>query len=148
MPSTAYEHGGELRNPVNDVFAIKQVLSQVGFEVLEYYNLDYRSMKRAVDDYGIKLEEYNVGLFFYAGHGIQAKGYNYLIPVDANLNSENDVEYDCINAARVLGKMEDIFKQARIMVVEQSDGAQTPWESTSLMGDFYFNSSIFLDTHR
>ena len=102
--NSKYEHAGELPNPVNDAESMKQALSKVGFEVLEYHNLNQTEMRRAIDDFGAKLDSYSVGLFFYAGHGIQTKGYNYLIPVDANLNAEQDVEYDCVQADRVLEK--------------------------------------------
>lgn len=96
--NSAYEHGGVLKNPVNDAYAMKQVLSQVGFDVMEYFNLDEGELKQAIDAFGQKLRSYDVGLFFYAGHGIQASGENYLVPVDANLTSEQQVEYDCVEA--------------------------------------------------
>jgi uncharacterized caspase-like protein len=176
-------------------------------------------MKRAMDDFGEQLKGYNVGLFYYAGHGIQVKGNNYLIPVDAALKVEQDVDYDCIDAGRLLGKMEaagtttnivildacrnnpferqwstrasgqgnglafmnapsgsiiayatspgktasdgtgknglytsailqyinipglsieEFFKNVRTAVERDSNRTQTPWESTSLKGNFYF----------
>ena len=79
--NSAYEYGGVLKNPVNDAYAMKQALSEIGFEVLEHYNLNQGDMKKAIDDFGVKLKGYNSGLFFFAGHGIQVNGYNYLIPV-------------------------------------------------------------------
>jgi len=179
-----YTHGGSLANPVNDARAI-------------------------------------AGLFFYAGHGVQVNGLNYLVPVNANLNSQNDVKYDCVNAGRVLAKMEDagsktnimildacrdnpferswtrsaqgtglafmnapsgsliayatspgktaadglgknglytqallknlsnpnitileMFQRVRVMVMKKSRDKQTPWESTSLRGNFYFKPQI------
>ena len=63
-------------------------------------------MKKAIDDFGDSLRNSEVGLFYYAGHGIQSKGYNYLIPVDARLNTEKQVEYDCVQADRILALME------------------------------------------
>jgi uncharacterized caspase-like protein len=59
-----------------------------------------------------------VGLFFYAGHGIQVNGNNYLIPVDARLQDENDVEYDCVRAGRILGKMESAGTRTNIVILD------------------------------
>jgi WD40 repeat protein len=207
-----------LANPENDAREIKNVLLQFGFDVLEYENLNQNQMKKAMDEYGARLKYYDVGLFFYAGHGIQSKGYNYLIPIDANLKSEEQVEYDCVQADRVLALMEasgakvnimildacrnnpferswtraangrglafmnapsgtliayatapgstasdgsgnnglytsailesikipnitilQMFQNVRSIVSQKSGKQQIPWESTSLIGDFYFN---------
>lgn len=78
-----------LSNPESDAREIKNVLVQFGFDVLEYENLNQNQMKKAIDEFGMKLKNYDVGLFFYAGHGIQSKGFNYLIPVDASLTQKN-----------------------------------------------------------
>jgi hypothetical protein len=215
-----YLYGNFLPNPVNDANAVAQALEDVGFTVLKYLNTDQKTMNRAMDDFGGKLKNYTVGLFYYAGHGLQVKGNNYLIPVDAALKIEQDVLYDCVDAGRLLGKMEDagvktnivfldacrdnpferswrgrstategnglafmnapsgsiiayatspgktasdgtgrnglyteailkyikvpglkiedFFKNVRTMVEINSNKMQTPWESTSLKGDFYF----------
>lgn len=79
--NSAYKHGGVLRNPVNDAMSMKKTLTRAGFEVMDYYNLSQGEMKAAIDEFGMKLRGYQVGLFFFAGHGIQTKGDNYLIPV-------------------------------------------------------------------
>lgn len=116
--NSGYEHGGVLRNPVNDAMEMKRALYQVGFDVLEYLNLDQGEMKRAIDDFGVRLRNYDVGLFFYAGHGIQANGDNYLIPVDAVVQSEMHVEYDCVRADRVLAHMEDARSKVNIVILD------------------------------
>jgi uncharacterized protein (TIGR02145 family) len=116
--NSAYEYGGILKNPVNDAYAMKRVLSDIGFDVLEYYNLNQGDMKKAIDDFGVELRRYDVGLFFYAGHGLQANGYNYLIPVDANLMSERYVEYDCVQADRVLGNMDASDAAVKIVILD------------------------------
>jgi uncharacterized caspase-like protein len=100
-----YTAGMPLANPENDARAMKVALQDVGFTVFEYENLTQGQMKKAMDEFGVKLKENDVGLFFYAGHGIQFKGYNYLIPVDADLKSEQQIEYDCVQADRILGFM-------------------------------------------
>lgn len=212
-----YTHGGKLLNPVNDANSISKVLKDLGFEVMVYENASQTQMKRAIDLFGRKLKNYKVGLFFYAGHGLQVDGSNYLVPINANLQSKNDVEYDCVQAGRILAKMEaagsktniiildacrnnpferswtrntkggglafmnapagsliayatspgktasdgrgsnglytssllkhiktsnisvlEMFQRVRNSVMENSESKQTPWESTSLRGNFYF----------
>ena len=75
-------------------------------------------IKKAMDDFGELLEEYDVGLFYYAGHGLQVGGENYLIPVDAVLMKESDVDYDCVAIGRILGKMEDSGSETNIIILD------------------------------
>lgn len=205
-----------LINPSNDAADMGAALKELGFDVTVLLNADQRSMKRAIDEFGRKLDrDRGTGLFYYAGHGVQVNGRNYLIPVNARIRSENDVEYESVDTGRLLAKMEDagndlnivildacrnnpfarsfrsannglaqldapsgsliayatapgsvaadgagknglytanllramklpglsleqVFKRVRAAVREETDGQQTPWESTSLEGDFYF----------
>jgi len=113
-----YETTGILMNPENDAKDIASALQRLGFEVMKIENADQTTMRKAIDEFGKKLKDYDVGLFFYAGHGIQAKGFNYLIPVDAEIYSENDVEYTCVNAGRVLAKMEDAGSTTNIVIMD------------------------------
>ena len=69
-----YKHGGSLNNPVNDVRAIKKALEALGFTVMKYENCSQKTMKRAMEKFGRKLKGRDVGLFFYAGHGVQVNG--------------------------------------------------------------------------
>jgi uncharacterized protein (TIGR02145 family) len=107
-----------LANPENDARSMTDVLRKLGFTVYPYENLNASQMKRAIDDFGAKLKSYNVGLFYYAGHGIQAKGYNYLIPVDALLQTEEQVEYDCVRADRVLSLMETSGTKVNVIILD------------------------------
>jgi hypothetical protein len=113
-----YINSGALENPVNDARAIKSALLGLGFTVLEYEDLSQSKMKMAIDEFGRQLKNYNTGLFFYAGHGIQSKGANYLIPVDANIQSEQQIEYDCVQADRVLGFMEAAGSKINIVILD------------------------------
>lgn len=110
--------GSFLANPENDARAMQSVLLQYGFDVLKYENLSQAQMKKAMDEFGGRLKNYDVGLFFYAGHGIQSKGYNYLIPVDADLKSEEQVEYDCVQADRILALMEASGTDVNIIILD------------------------------
>lgn len=113
-----YTHTQPLANPVNDANSAQFMLSQLGFELLKYEDLSQNDMKKAIDDFGEKLKKYDVGLFYYAGHGVQVEGTNYLLPVDADLKSEKDVEYECIDAGRVLSKFEDAGTKTSIVILD------------------------------
>ncbi len=113
-----YIHGGSLKNPVNDARAMQSTLQGLGFVVHRHENRTQKEMKRAIDEFGAKLQGKDVGLFFYAGHGVQVNGANYLIPVDARLELENDVEYDCVRADRVLAKMEAAGSKTNIVILD------------------------------
>jgi hypothetical protein len=116
--NNSYEYASPLQNPVNDADAIAETLKLLGFEVLHFTNLDQKGMKQTIDLFGEKLKKFEVGLFYYSGHGIQVNGRNYLIPIDANLNSEGDAEYDCVDAGRVLSKMESSGTKTNIIVLD------------------------------
>lgn len=107
-----------LSNPENDARAMSEVLKKLGFTVNEYENLNQSEIKKVIDEFGNKLKGYDIGLFYYAGHGIQAKGYNYLIPVDAQLKTEEQVEYDCVRADRILGLMETSGTKVNIIILD------------------------------
>lgn len=116
--NSAYQHAGRLKNPVNDADSMGRTLSRLGFDVSLHKDLQESDMKRAIDEFGSRLGGYDVGLFFYAGHGIQVDGINYLIPVNVDLKSKNDVEYTCVEAGRVLGKMEGAGSRVNIVMLD------------------------------
>jgi formylglycine-generating enzyme required for sulfatase activity len=214
----AYTTISPLRNPRSDAALMADTLSAVGFEVVSALDVDRRAMGRAIRDFGTLLRGAGpdaVGLFYYAGHGVQHDGDNYLIPLDANVDSGADLSIEAFRAADVLAQMsqaenalniaildacrnnpfpsgtrnterglarvsafngsmiafaaapgesaldgsganspytaalaeamqtpgltvEQVFKQARVDVLSVTDGAQTPWEESSLVGEFYF----------
>jgi hypothetical protein len=208
-----------LRNPVNDVRAMAKTLRELGFTVLAHENANKSTMERAILDFGRRLTAGGVGFFYYAGHGLQVRGRNFLIPVDAEIDSEAttriagvDVDLlleqtaearnrvnvvildacrnnpferrlrgasrglsavdaargtliayatapgsvaadgsgsnglyteELLKALRVPGlKVEEVFKRVRAGVTDRSNGAQTPWESSSLTGDLVFNFTV------
>lgn len=209
-----------LRNPANDAKAIAVELKKLGFDVMSYTNLNKISMKNAIREFEEKVNENKgVAVFYYAGHGLQANGSNWLVPVDAKIEREYDIEDVCVKADMVLrmleinnnpmnivildacrnnpfavsgrslsrglaqpenapkgsiiafatapGKtasdgdganglytqelikalrkpglsVEQIFKEVRVNVINISKNQQTPWENSSLLGDFYFKSN-------
>ena len=208
---------GPLKNTVNDARAMAAVLENSGFEVILRENVpNQNEMKKVVREFGMKLKTGGTALFYYAGHGMQVKGFNYLIPTQAVMNIEQEIEYEALDMGFILAymesarsdvnivildacrnnpfarsfrdtkqglssmvaptgtliaystspgsiasdgdqeyglytqsllkhiqqpgmKVEDVFKSVRAEVLAKSNGTQTPWESSSLVGDFYFN---------
>jgi TPR repeat protein len=202
-----------LRNPVNDARAMAGALRRAGFDVLVRENLTQKQMLRAMAEFGRKVVPGSSALFYYAGHGLQLGGKNYLVPVDAVIEGEADIRLETVDVDAVLDqvrenslnliildacrnnpferrsrgssrglatieapvgtliayatapgkvasdgdgrgglyagelvkamatpglKVEDVFKRVRAAVARQSRNEQIPWESSSLVGDFYF----------
>ncbi len=216
--NSTYRHAGSLTNPANDAVLIADALGKAGFDVMKFTDLDQRGMKRAVRDFADKVAkggEGAVALVYYAGHGLQVDGVNYLVPVDANIERESDVAIEAIGLPDVLNAVafaraainivvldacrdnplkrsfrstarglarvdaptgsivayatapgqtaadgngadspyslalaqtlaepglpiEQVFKQVRVRVVDETGGKQVPWESSSLTDDFFF----------
>ncbi len=214
--NAAYRSEGALRNPVNDADAVTAALRAFGFEVSRQRDATREAMLGAIDAFTRELASRKaVGLFYYAGHGMQLGWRNYLLPVDAVLQSPEDIARRCVDLGvlidgirraanpmnvivldacrnnpfgRTFGatakglsqmdappqtllayatapgceaedgqgenglytqnllremqvreaKIEDVFKRVRLGVRRASQGAQIPWESTSLEEDFYF----------
>lgn len=113
-----YNYAGVLANPLNDANSIEKKLQSLGFDVMKTLNPNQKDLKIIIDEFGDKLKGYDIGLFYFAGHGVQVKGMNYLIPVDANLKTERMVEYDCVEASRVLAYMEDSKSQVNIVILD------------------------------
>ena len=93
---------GKLKNPVNDALLMAGTLASKGFKVTTLKNATKRQMKEGIHKFTSSLDEQSIGLLYYAGHGIELEGNNYLIPVDAEIVGEGDVEYESINAGRIL----------------------------------------------
>jgi len=207
-----------LKNPLNDAADISAALRQSGFEVIDQRNVTLQEMTRGIREFGDKLLKSDVGLVYYSGHGLEVKGRNYLLPVNASMIREDEIAFQAIDANLILEKMntakksvnilivdacrdnpfarsfrstnrglaqmdaptgtivsfstspgktasdgdgrnspftknlvkammradmpiEAMFKEVRKSVVEETKGQQTPWESSSLIGDFYFKVS-------
>jgi hypothetical protein len=206
---------GELVNPVNDATDVAAVMSKYGFEVVKVLDADKQTMRESIRRFSDMLGPKTVAVLFYAGHGLQINGKNYLIPVDANIKGAEDAEDQGVSLdgimqriesrqprfnivildacrnnpfarsygggglasvdapagsliafatgpSKVAGdgsgrnglytshllrhintpnlKIEEIFKRVRMGVMEQSAGAQVPWENTSLTEDFILNT--------
>ena len=206
---------GRLTNPTNDANAMAAMLQEMGFQVNLLRDADLRTMDEAVNTFSKQLRQGGVGLFYFAGHGMQVQGENFLLPLGARIEREQDVKYAALPVGRVLGAMEDsgnnlniiildacrnnplarsfrssqaglaqvqavtgsliayatapgsvaadgmgnngvytshllknmrrpdlpveqVFKNVRVDVMKETNGKQTPWESSSLTGNFTF----------
>lgn len=107
-----------LPNPVNDARAITTTLKGAGFEVMTYENLDRSAMRRAIILFGDRLRGGGVGFFYFAGHGVQVSGRNYLVPVDASIHSEAEVEVEAVDVASVLARMDTAQNRVNIVVLD------------------------------
>ena len=107
-----------LANPVNDARAMSAALKSMGFRVLLVEDASIAQMVDAVRKFGEMLKPGGIGLFFYAGHGMQIKGHNYLIPVGADIQREDEVAFNAYDAAQVLEKMEAAKSRVNIVILD------------------------------
>ena len=108
----------KLKNPVNDANDIAASLRKHGFDVKTVINGTKRQMDEAISDLRKRSDKNSVALFYYAGHGIQKDGVNYLVPIDADLQDAADVEYDCTDVNRVLANMESSGCTKNIIILD------------------------------
>jgi len=104
--NSAYRTANELANPSNDAAEMVAKLSKLGFEVVDGIDLDKASMDRKILDFAGKLTGAELGLFFYAGHGLQVGGVNYLVPIDAQLSSAAALDFETVRLDLVQRTME------------------------------------------
>ncbi|MDZ4164049.1 MAG: caspase domain-containing protein [Smithellaceae bacterium] len=115
--NSSYE-AAPLANPVNDASDMAAVLRNLGFTVILKKNASLEMMEEAIEDFGSRLKRGDVGLFYYAGHGIQVYGSNYLIPVDTIIKKESDVKYRAVDAGRILDEMNNAGNAINIVILD------------------------------
>jgi hypothetical protein len=104
--NAAYKNVTQLKNPVNDATDVSAALKRLGFDVVTGLDVDASGMRSLVRSFSDKLDGSNVALLFYAGHGLQVAGKNYLVPVDAQIESPADLDFGTIDLDLVLHSME------------------------------------------
>src|SRR5882724_5398343 len=114
----AYTSAPPLKNPPNDARDMTAALKTLGFDVTSGINVNQRDMKRLIREFGVKLKGGGSGLFYYAGHGVQSKGRNYLIPIDADNQSEAEVEDSGVDASLILNYMDDAQNGLNIVILD------------------------------
>lgn len=119
--NSTYENTSPLRNAVNDAELMAETLGLLGFEVTLVTEADRRQMARDILDFGRSLSRAgpdSVGLFYYAGHGVQAHGTNYLIPLQSQVDTEADLEIEAIDANWVLSQMDEAANGLNIVILD------------------------------
>lgn len=104
--NAAYLNAPPLENPRNDAEDIAAALESVGFEVIKGFDLDRGGMDRTLRDFARALPGASVGLFFYAGHGLQVSGHNYMMPIDAELSTAGALDFEMVRMDLVQRVME------------------------------------------
>jgi len=126
-----------LNNPVNDATDMAASLRSVGFDVIEIRDANKRQMRAATRRFEDKLAASDVGLVYYSGHGVEVKGRNYLIPVDADIRREHEVEDQAFDAGNILRMMESLQgtekNRVNIMIVDacRNNDLARSWRSTN-----------------
>ncbi len=104
--NAAYKHAGALANPKNDATDMAANLKALGFDVILGTDLDKKALDGKVREFARALESSDAGVFFYAGHGLQVAGQNYIIPIDAKLEGERDLDFETVRLDFILRQME------------------------------------------
>ncbi|OQX97086.1 MAG: hypothetical protein B6I20_13425 [Bacteroidetes bacterium 4572_117] len=108
-----------LRNPENDAKSMANALRDLNFEVIEIINGNKEAMRKGIRDFYTQLKENRgVGLFYYAGHGIQVKGENFLVPINHDINEEYEVPDRTIRVNSVLTAMEGAGTRMNIVILD------------------------------
>jgi hypothetical protein len=107
-----------LTNPVNDATDLATLLRRLGFNVTLLANADKPTMEKAVDLFTRGVPRGSAGLFFFAGHGVQIDGVNYLIPIGARLEAGSDVKYHAVAADWVLARMDESGMDVKVLVLD------------------------------
>ncbi|MCG6534051.1 MAG: caspase family protein [Syntrophales bacterium LBB04] len=109
---------GPLKNPANDAPGMAAMLKKLGFTVTLKKNARLQEMDEAIEELGNKLKRGGVGLFFYAGHGVQVNGANYLLPIGARINKEADIKYQAVDANKILDEMATANNGLNIVILD------------------------------
>jgi len=113
-----YGSSNILKNPVNDANLIEGTLKNLGFVIIKRTNASKNEMMEALRDFSKQLTEYNVALFYYAGHGIQVDGQNYLIPVDAQLKEKSDCKWEAVPVNYIVEEFERVPENINIVILD------------------------------
>jgi hypothetical protein len=122
-----------LRNPINDANDISVALKQSGFEVIDVRDAKLQQMRSAVRSFGDRLINSDVGLVYFSGHGIESKGRNYFIPVDADIQRDDEIADQGLDVSLILEKMTTAGKGVNILIVDacRNDPFSRSFRSTS-----------------
>jgi len=129
--NASYTNFPPLKNPVYDAKSVDQALRALGFKTQLLIDADQVSMEKSIEKFGETLKKGGVGLFYYAGHGIQYKSQNYLIPANAKLKSSQNLRYKTVNLAQVLDVMDSASNDINIVIIDACRNNPLPSEKRS-----------------
>ena len=107
-----------LPNTINDARAMTEVLGRLGFKVITRLNATQREMFLAIVEFGQELEKGAVGLFYYAGHAVQIRGKNFMVPIGAKISVEDHVEPESVDMNKVIGRMAGARNKLNILILD------------------------------
>ncbi|MCX5856150.1 MAG: caspase family protein [Deltaproteobacteria bacterium] len=107
-----------LKNPVNDAADMAANLQRLGFSVTLKKNASHQEMEDSIRVFGDQLKKGGVGLFFYAGHGVQIGGRNYLLPIGARIDKDTDVKFRAVDTETVLAEMGNAGNNLNIVILD------------------------------
>ncbi|WP_439398398.1 caspase family protein [Bradyrhizobium sp. PMVTL-01] len=116
-----YQNAPQLANPDNDAESMAQFLNSAGFEVVSATDLGQNDMLRVVQDFSAKVSARGpntVAMVYYAGHGVQLAGENYLVPVDAKVSSPTELVNNSVRLVDVMSTLETIPSRMRIVILD------------------------------
>ena len=122
-----YEHTSPLKNPVNDARKIKDALSQIGFDVDYLEDTTLRDFRRTLREFSDKAVSSEMTLFYYAGHGLQAQGENFLVPVDADIRAEDEIPDLTVSLSRIEQRLSDAKPRLALFILDAC--RNNPFES-------------------
>jgi hypothetical protein len=136
-----YRNNSALKNPVNDANLMEGTLKELGFEVIKRLNATKAEMEAAIREFTEKLPNYNVALFYYAGHGNQVEGKNYLIPTDALLQKPSDCKFEAVAVNFVVDEFERYPDNTNIVILDAC--RNNPYASWARGGESGFKAMNF-----
>ena len=118
IANSAYQHAPSLTNPVNDGSVMARTLKEAGFDIVDSrHDLTAQETRRVLREFADRTRDADIAVVYYAGHGIEVEGSNYLIPVDAKLERDTDVFDEALSLDRVLVAVEPA-KQLRLVILD------------------------------
>ena len=127
--NSSYQHSSRLVNPANDAASIAQALTRLGFDVRTELDLSYDQLRRALRDFSGRAAGAQFAVVYYAGHGIEVNKHNYIIPVDAQLKSDRDIDYEAVPLDRVIDAVDgaETLKLVLVDVPAATIRLSRPW---------------------
>lgn len=121
----AYRHVPALKNTVNDARAVAETLHRIGFDVTTVIDADRATLAQALSDFAYRVETADLALIYYAGHGVEAQGENFLIPVDADVKSNRDIQRQSVSLKDFLAAV-DHARKMRIVILDSCRNSPFP----------------------